>query len=264
MTPYSLSSLAQRPKGTRAVLTGIEERAGSVVAYRKALTAILQGMAKETRDSVIAELRRDRGLTTDAPGDSWFRRLRTVQRQLSSEAARMVENILRLDAKRHTERFREDARRTLGIDLAAVVREEDLVEAIETALSRNVALITSLGEDAVNRVEQIVYTAGTNGTSLKEVRAQLQNAFSVTNSRAELIAQDQISKFNSDLNRLRQQQAGITKYIWKTSADERVRSLHQSLRGKEYRWGQPTGAEQGLPPGQPVRCRCRADPIVEF
>ena len=45
-------------------------------------------------------------------------------------------------------------------------------------------------------------------------------------------------------------------------ADSRVRPLHQRLNGKIYEWGKPTGAEHGLPSGQPVRCRCRAKAVL--
>jgi uncharacterized protein with gpF-like domain len=43
-----------------------------------------------------------------------------------------------------------------------------------------------------------------------------------------------------------------------------VGPLHRSLDGKVYEYGKPTGAEQGLPPGQPINCRCVARGIVEF
>lgn len=263
MTPYDLKALASGRKG-RATLPPIEERIGSVITYRRVLLAFLRGMAKETRESVLPELRRERGLVTDAVREGWFDRLKAMRMRLTREATEAVERILRLESRRHTARFVEDARRTLGIDLKAVVREEDLTEALATALNRNAALITSLGDDVLNRVEQTIYASATNGTALREVRKQLQHQFGVTKSRADLIAQDQVAKLNSDLNRLRQTQAGVAKYVWRSSVDERVRPLHARLNGTEYRWGKPTGAENGLPPGQPVRCRCVAIGVVEF
>ena len=59
-------------------------------------------------------------------------------------------------------------------------------------------------------------------------------------------------------------QAGIEKYTWRTSQDELVRPRHARLEGNVYRYGEPTGAEDGLPPGQPIQCRCVAQAIVSF
>jgi SPP1 gp7 family putative phage head morphogenesis protein len=86
----------------------------------------------------------------------------------------------------------------------------------------------------------------------------------MSDNRAKLIARDQTAKLNSDLNRFRQDQAGVDKYVWRTSQDERVRARHRGLEGKVYEWGEPTGAEDGLPPGQPIQCRCVAQGVVEF
>mgnify|MGYP000156213867 CR=1 FL=1 len=73
-----------------------------------------------------------------------------------------------------------------------------------------------------------------------------------------------VGKFNADLNRIRHEQAGVTEYEWMTSRDERVRARHRKLHGTVYTYGKPTGAESGLPPGQPIRCRCVARAVVRF
>jgi SPP1 gp7 family putative phage head morphogenesis protein len=156
------------------------------------------------------------------------------------------------------------AKRSLGIDLKAVVRQEDLDDYMRAATARNTSLITSLGDDVVKRVEQTVYSNSIAGNSATTLRKALQEQFGITDRRAKLIARDQTSKFNADLNKIRQQQAGVTSYSWMTAHDERVRPLHRSLDGKTYKWGEATGAEQGLPPGQPILCRCVARGIVEF
>jgi uncharacterized protein with gpF-like domain len=83
----------------------------------------------------------------------------------------------------------------------------------------------------------------------------LQEQFGITDRRAK-IARDQTSKLNSDLNKIRQQQAGVTTY--------KVRERQRKLDGKSYKWGEATGVENGLPPGQPINCRCLARRIVEF
>ena len=97
-------------------------------------------------------------------------------------------------------------------------------------------------------------------------------------SRARLIARDQIGKLNSQLTRERNEALGIDKYIWSTSEDERVRESHKVMNGKLCRWDDPTvysddggqtwksrasiGGEQEHP-GIPVNCRCISSPFMD-
>jgi SPP1 gp7 family putative phage head morphogenesis protein len=89
----------------------------------------------------------------------------------------------------------------------------------------------------------------------------------VAANRAALIASDQIGKLNGELNQLRQTNLGVRRYRWSTSLDERVRKDHRELEGSIQEWAKPpvvnrrTG-ERGHP-GQAVRCRCSAIPIID-
>lgn len=270
MHNYSITSIAKRPKGTIVELPVIEPRLSAEKAYYAALRYMLSQMATETRESVIplyqAEMeqkRVQRAFVGDADR-SWFSRLRSLATALQRVASDTVNRILDLEAKRHTETFMASAKRSLGIDLRAVVTQEDLAEYLQTKAAENAALIQSLSEDMVKRIETAVYQNSIAGNSVTTLRKQLTEQFGIADRRARLIATDQTNKLNSDLNRIRQQQAGVTSYKWMTSHDERVRERHRRLDGKTYKWGQATGAEGGLPPGQPIRCRCVARGIVEY
>ena len=103
-----------------------------------------------------------------------------------------------------------------------------------------------------------------DGRSFKKVANELADRFDISVKRARLIAEDQTNKLNADLNRIRQEQADIDSYTWQHSGDERVRSRHRAINGREYKWGESTDAEAGLPPGQPVRCRCTARAVITF
>lgn len=260
---YDLVALIRqkRPR-LRATLPPIEERLTTVNLYQAALRKMLQGVINETRDAIIPSYRPER-LTRDADS-STFTRLRQLTAALSATAQQTVDGILGLEANRHTDTFKANVRRVAGVDISAVVSQEDLGEYLRQAAARNASLITSLGDDVLKRVEQTVLTASINGASVKSLRGQLVEQFGIVGRRADIIARDQTAKMVSDLNRIRQEQAGITTYSWATSQDERVRPLHRSLEGKVYKWGEPTGAEGGAPPGQPVLCRCTARAIIDF
>lgn len=260
---YDLVALIKqkRPR-MRALLPRQEERLTTVRLYQVALRKMLQGVINETRDAIIPSYRPER-LTRDADS-STFTRLRQLTAALSATAQQTVDGILGLEAGRHTDVWKANVRRTVGVDISAVVSQEDLTEYLRQAAARNASLITSLGDDVLKRVEQTVLTASINGASVKSLRAQLVEQFGIVGRRADIIARDQTAKMVSDLNRIRQEQAGITTYSWATSQDERVRPLHRSLDGKVYEWGKPTGAEGGAPPGQPVLCRCVARALIDF
>lgn len=273
MLRYSLSKLgrqAGRKKGTTAELPIIEGRLGTEKAYYAALRSMLTQMATEARESVIplyeAELsakRAQRAYTGDAD-QSWFSRIKALTVALQRVASDTVNRILNLEAQRHTEQFMATAKKAIGIDLRSVVQQEDLAEYLVEAAGRNTSLITGLADDTIKRIEQTVYNNSIAGNSVTTLRKALQEDFGISDRRAKLIARDQTAKLNSDLNRRRQEQAGVTSYSWLTSRDERVRERHRKLEGKVYKWGEATGAEGGLPPGQPVNCRCVSRGIVEF
>lgn len=268
MIRYSLAGLAERRKGTTQPLPAMHGSAGAEVAYLKALRVMLREMAAYTRGTILpmaeAEIAAKRIRITADVDRSWFETLTALSVRLSIATEAMAVRILGLEAKRHTEGFKASAKRVFGIDLTAVVREEDLADYLDNAAARNAGLIKGLAADTVKRIQNTVTTAVINGAPARELRKKLTADFGFSDRRAKLIARDQIAKLNSDMNRERHLQAGVTTYTWRTAHDERVRPLHRSLDGEVYEYGKPTGAEQGLPPGQPIQCRCVAVGIVKF
>ncbi|MBN9074308.1 MAG: minor capsid protein [Rhizobiales bacterium] len=267
MIRYDLARLADRRKGTTQPLPAIHGSLGAESSYRKALRAMLREMAAHVRQHIVPvaerEIAASRALTRDM-GEREFENLESLTEKLVAIAGATVRRILGLEARRHTETFMATAKRVLGVDLAAVVRQEDLADYLDTASARNVGLIKGLGADTVKRIQTAVTNAVVNGVPAKDLRKQLTKEFGLSDRRAKVIARDQIAKLNSDLNRQRHLQAGVTTYTWRTSHDERVRPLHRELDGEVYEYGKPTGAEDGLPPGQPIMCRCVAIGIVQF
>lgn len=264
MNRVNIRRLVKRPKGTVARLAPLSDRVAANRKYRTALRRMLREMASEVRTSVIPAYQAYRKQQLVRDDQSWFIRLRTKTAELERALTDIVRSILDLESQRHTESFKRQVKQTLGVDLEGVVEQEDLAEFLDDVTSRNVSLIRSLGEETFKRIEQQVLRAKIEGRSVSNLRKDLQKEFGISDRRATLIARDQMAKLTSDLNRRRQEQIGITEYIWQTSRDERVRPRHRDLDGEQFKWGEPTGAEEGLPPGQPIQCRCVAIAVVEF
>lgn len=249
MKKYKLNRLVKLADGTEVILPAIEESAAGRAAYLQALRKMLRELRAQARTAT------DR-LNLDI--------LAQIATSLATVAESTVNRVLSLEAQRHTDTFIATARRALGVDLRAVVRQEDLGDHLRLAATRNSALIKSLAQDTVKRVELAVVENLIAGNSAETLRKQLVKDFGIADSRAKLIASNEMSSLNADLNRIRHEQAGITEYRWTTSRDERVRERHKALEGKVYRYGEATGAEGGLPPGKPIRCRCIARAVVQF
>lgn len=261
--------MAKKPKGSVVLLPAISPTLAADAAYLGILREMLRTVASWSRDNLVPayerelELSRGQGITQDAEGFVWTA-FEALLFGVASIALDRVRDVFGGEAKRNTKGFIASAKRILGIDLAVVVREEDLGDYLIMAAERNANLITGMADDLRKRIRDRTIQAVLDGESVASYRKVLAKEFGLSDRRAKVIARDQVSKLTSDLNRIRQQQAGITEYSWQTAQDERVRPLHQSLDGKVYRYGQPTGAEQGLPPGQPILCRCIARGVLRF
>lgn len=81
-----------------------------------------------------------------------------------------------------------------------------------------------------------------------------------TEKHARLIAHDQVNKLNGRLNQTRQEAAGITEFTWRTQGDDRVREEHEAINGQQFSWAE--GAPSIGLPGEPVNCRCHAEPVI--
>jgi uncharacterized protein with gpF-like domain len=148
----------------------------------------------------------------------------------------------------------------------------------------NVQLIKNLSNQTAENVHQIVSRGTKEGTRVTHIRKQIlstlkldmensgQTATTVSEmrklrNRAELIAVDQTGKLNGQLTKNRQEDIGVTGYIWRNVGDERVRGNpsgpysnakydHWHREGKDFLWSTPPPDGH---PGQPIRCRCGAE-----
>lgn len=164
-----------------------------------------------------------------------------------------------------SDQFQQQVQRVVKVNLHDDT--SGLAPHLELFVSDNVKLIKSLTVGQLDAIKGVVTRGARAGTHHTEVAAQIQNQFGVTKRRAATIASDQIGKLNGELNQLRQTNLGVRRYRWSTSLDERVRRTHQTLEGTIQEWAKPpvvdprTG-ERGHP-GQPIRCRCSAIPIID-
>lgn len=154
--------------------------------------------------------------------------------------------------------FKTTFKSVLGLDYYALepwVRFE-----VESFTNINVSYIKSIPTQYFDKVQQIVTNGVTQGKLTRDIKADLKTAFGLSENKAALIAVDQTNKFNGELNKVRQTGVGIGSYIWRGVLDARERPEHVAREGQKFTWASPPwdGA-----PGQPVRCRCYAEPVFD-
>lgn len=148
------------------------------------------------------------------------------------------------------------ARQGIGVN---VFRTEPFLQPLaDNWVKVNTDLIKTLPTRLHPEIEGIIRRGVTNGASVKQIASEIKQRYGVTDYRAKLIAQDQTLKLNADLTRYRLESVGVQRFIWRSVQDSRVRPEHVNLNGREFAWNKPPS--EGLP-GQPVRCRCRAEAV---
>lgn len=267
---YDLAALAKLTKGQVVNLRPIGPRRATERVYERALRTMLREIATEIRETILPGYQARNTLTGDtrptltADGIAeWLSGLAARRTRATTLAERAAQGALEQEAKAHTDRWVGLIRAQLQVDLENVVRVEALQGFMEGVALRTAALITGLYDDAVKAVSRITQEHVMKSGSTNELRKALMKQLRISSRRAKLIAVDQTGTLVSQLNQIRQEQAGAQKYTWSSSRDERTRKLHFDLDGTEYRWGENTGAEGGLPPGGPIRCRCVARAVLE-
>lgn len=131
---------------------------------------------------------------------------------------------------------------------------------IDSWKTENVKLIKGVNDDQIKSIETLLLRAGREGTNKSNLTSEIQKIMKSSVKRATLIAVDQVLKLDGQIDRMKQTEAGVSHFIWRTAGDERVRPKHRALNGKKFSW--KTGAD-GLYPKQEVRCRCWAEPSFE-
>jgi SPP1 gp7 family putative phage head morphogenesis protein len=116
-----------------------------------------------------------------------------------------------------------------------------------------------LGEQVIDEIGQTVDRGYRRGLRHEEVARRINERLGVARSRAALIGRDQTNKLNGRLFQQRFTRAGVQRYIWRTSLDERVREAHAANEGQEFRWTDPPPTGH---PGEDIQCRCTPEPVL--
>lgn len=195
----------------------------------------------------------------------WIRSAKDKLRGIWEWVLRLLGKTVRDTAVSVDERLAAEVQRSMGIDIAHLLAANGaILSTAKAAINENALLVKSLIDQYFDRITKTVGEGWNNGTAWKDVLERIKSDGIITENRAKLIAEDQSWKMNASFNRDRQTQIGIESYLWITRRDDRVRPSHRVLDGKEFRWDSPPIVDgEAVHPGQAIRCRCFAQPIID-
>lgn len=105
----------------------------------------------------------------------------------------------------------------------------------------------------------------------------IKDRYDVTLNKAKFLARNETSLFTSKFHERRFAEAGVVKYVWSTSHDERVRPIatatgkgrlndHRYLDGREFFFSSPPVVDKATGrranPGEDFNCRCVPIPVI--
>lgn len=157
----------------------------------------------------------------------------------------------------HKARYLREMNRAIGVDISDLLVDAHARVEVDAGVKRSTDLIRTLDETLKNQLSQEIWTGISSGTDKGSLRQYILERSSVSEARARLIARDQVGKLFSNLSQVRQKDAGIVGYHWRTVGDGAVRPSHEELDGKYFTWDNPPSVGH---PGEDIQCRCIADP----
>ncbi len=270
-SPFELALLGPvRPRRRRKkALRALPWPRAQALVYTAALRAVVRETATLVRQRLIPRLpallseasrmapRADDVRLDDAAAqlDEIISAIMDSQSLAEPEARQLALEMLARVQRQHAQAFVTTYEDSLAVNPLAGA-EPWLRDQMALAVKENARLIRSLPERLLAEAEGVVHRGVLAGKRHEDIAKELGERIGVADSRATLIARDQVLKWHGTLTRLRHQDAGVTEYEWSTSQDERVRASHRARNGKVYKWTDVPA------PGQEVNCRCAAIPVL--
>lgn len=139
----------------------------------------------------------------------------------------------KLDKKSKEEFYKRVAAKT-GISVADLIAKEGMKPTTNALVAETAQWIKTLRDDTFQKFTNNTLFAMSQGESLDTIVSQFDDVVAERKNHAKFLARNQVQNYNSITTKIRAQNLGITKAIWETAGDERVRPAHEDREGKEF------------------------------
>ena len=258
------------PKG--ATIKAPEPPKSEIRQFGNAIEYMVDQMAQRWRTQIFSELNQDTvAKFADAKQSGNFAKVflamaARVQRKLLKQfdgerLDKMVDKYTgKVDTRNKAEFYRR-ASKSVGISREELEATEGLTFQINAYKAETQQWVKKMRDDTLQQWTSNTLRQMAEGKGLPEILKQFDGMVEQRRGHAKMVARTQISTFNSLTSKIRAQNLGITKAIWKTASDERVRTCHQVRDGKEYLLSEGLYSScdgKTLQAGTDYQCRCTA------
>lgn len=234
--------------------------------YREQMIGMMDEMRAEIIRDVVRPYRSDIamdgvldwiGHVMDALISRWQDRLEKLSHEIAD--ALVGKSKAQYDRRLHNEL----RRRGFTVNFKHTKFVEDQAQ---IALGENVALIKSIGNEYLDKVNSAVWRSVKGGYDLESLVSQLKQIDGVTDRRAKNIAKDQVAKINQAFEMARAEELGITDAIWvHSSAGKTFRHDHVKANGTRYKIKEGCYISgEFIQPAFKINCRCRAKLVIDI
>lgn len=167
--------------------------------------------------------------------------------------------------KRNRQEFYKRVEDKVGISRKELDATEGLTFQINAYKLETYQWIRKMRDDTLQQWTSNTLRDMAEGKNLEEILSQFDNMVEKRKNHAQMVARTQISTFNSLTAKARAQNLGITRAVWETSLDERVRPCHQARNGKEFYLNEGLYSscdDKYLLPGIDYNCRCTSTLLI--
>jgi SPP1 gp7 family putative phage head morphogenesis protein len=175
-------------------------------------------------------------MQTDAPADVGAD-ISAVERRIAAAAVVLrarLERWARNLESAHRKKWRGAVLTATGVDLDTMLGPESARMTLEAVIERNVALVSSVSDQARTRIADAVFRGFRGRKAAVDIAKELREAVDMSRARARRIAGDQTRKLASALDDERRREAGIDQWIWRHSHKTHPRPEHVARDGNIY------------------------------
>lgn len=267
------------PKSPRGIERKFASDVGSMVKlmsriYRKqAIEALNAGTINKFAD-VLNKTPDGRQAFTDAQTGNYskiFLKLsNAVQKKLLSRFSNtrideMVGKRLNEVDKSNSSRLYASIESKLGVSAKELAATEGMKATRNALIAETSQWIKKTRDETLEYFTSNTLRAMTLGQGLDKIMSEFDGMAEEREGHARFVAQNQINNYNSIMTKTRAQEVGVSKAIWRTEGDDKVRESHADRDGKEFDLSEGCYSSvdgEHLLPGVDYNCRCDYDLII--
>lgn len=244
--------------------------------FESMVAGMVRAMGSQYKNQTLKELGKgDVEKFADAKSGNyaavWLALAAKVERKL---AKRFSNDKLEQAVKQHLDKQDKQSRaafyaaveRATGVDSKTLLATDTTSESRAALILESTQWLKKMRDDTLEEWTANTLRQMTEGKGIGEIMQQFDGMVEKRRNHAKFVARTQINSFNGLMTKIRGQNLGIERAIWRTAKDERVRPCHKARDGKEYLLSEGLYSScdgKTLHPGTDYQCRCSSVLILD-